>query len=64
MTYYVPLSSLPPVLKFTGHEFDDLGTVYSTYYMHARSATATVGRFLSVDPERIAGDREGRRRWP
>jgi RHS repeat-associated protein len=52
-----PVESPKEVLKFTGHEFDDLGTVYSTYYMHARSDSATLGRFLSPDAIRGVSSR-------
>jgi RHS repeat-associated protein len=36
--------------KFTGHERDTDGTVYTLDYMHARYYGAEWGRFLAVDP--------------
>ena len=38
-------------IKFTGHEWDDLGgDIHALTYMHARYYSAAMGRFLSVDP--------------
>ena len=37
--------------KFTGHEYDEMyNGQFATDYMHARYYTASIGRFLSVDP--------------
>jgi RHS repeat-associated protein len=41
----------PDNIKFTGHEWDDLGgDIHALTYMHARYYSASLGRFLSVDP--------------
>ncbi len=37
-------------LHFTGHERDEIGSIASLDYMHARYYSAPMGRFLSVDP--------------
>jgi RHS repeat-associated protein len=42
----------PDNIKFTGHEWDDLGgDIHALTYMHARYYSAALGRFLSVDPQ-------------
>src|SRR5207248_2041474 len=41
----------PDNIKFTGHEWDDLGgDIHALTYMHARYYSAALGPFLSVDP--------------
>jgi RHS repeat-associated protein len=46
----------PDNIKFTGHEWDDLGgDIHALTYMHARYYSGALGRFLSVDPD-VAAD--------
>jgi len=47
--------------KFTGHERDADGSVYTLDYMHARYYGAQWGRFLSMDP--VAGDPSHPQAW-
>ena len=53
------------LLKFTGHERDLLfGESWETLdYMHARFESATLGRFLSVDPSRFSVSLRAPQSW-
>jgi RHS repeat-associated protein len=54
----------PDNIKFTGHEWDDLGgDIHALTYMHARYYSGALGRFLSVDPTLDSSDLKKPQSW-